>query len=165
MKTKNKKIEDHLTLNQMNDLLKEYRDSYEIYRHLLLIRMVYKGETISKASDNLNISRKTGERWIKDYNKSGFDGLTSKYSNCGRKSLLSDEQKLFLKDKITGNEEAYDLKKVKKLIKDEFEIEYSDKQVWVITREKLGLNYGKPMLKYNTRPENAEMKLKKNSND
>ena len=165
MKTENKKIENHLTSDQMNDLLKEYRDSYEIYRHLLLIRMVYKGETISKASDNLNISRKTGERWIKDYNKSGFDGLTSKYSNCGRKSLLSDEQKQFLKDKITGNEETYDLKKVKKLIKDEFGIEYSDKQVWVITREKLKLNYGKPMLKYNTRPENAEMKLKKNSND
>lgn len=158
----NKKVVEHLTLSEMNDLLKEYRDSYEIYRHLLLIRMVFKGETISKASDNLNISRKTGERWIKDYNESGLDGLTSKYSNCGRKSLLTDEQKKYLKDEITGNEEAYDLKKVKKLIKDEFGIEYSDKQVWVITREKLNLNYGKPMLKYNTRPKNAEKSLKKN---
>ena len=155
MKTENKKVKNHLSLNEMNDLLKEYRDSYEIYRHLLLIRMVYKGETISKASDNLNISRKTGERWIKDYNELGFDGLTSKYSNCGRKSLLSNEQKQYLYDKITGNEENYDLKRVKKLIKDEFDIEYSDKQVWVITREKLNLNYGKPMLKYSTRPENV----------
>ena len=162
MKTENKKVVEHLTLNEMNDLLKEYRDSYEIYRHLLLIRMVFKGETISKASDNLNISRKTGERWIKDYNESGLDGLTSKYSNCGRKSLLTDEQKQYLKEKITGNEESYDLKKVKKLIKDEFGIDYSDKQVWVIIREKLNLNYGKPMLKYNTRPENAEESLKKN---
>lgn len=143
MKTENKKVEDHLSLNEMNELLKEYRDSYEIYRHLLLIRMVFKGETISKASDNLNISRKTGERWVKDYNESGLDGLTSKYSNCGRKSLLTDDQKQYLKEKITGNEEVYDLKKVKKLIKDEFGIEYSDKQVWVITREKLNLNYGK----------------------
>lgn len=33
--------------------------------------------------------------------------------------------------------------------------------MWVITRKKLGLNYGKPMLKYNTRPENAEKNLKK----
>jgi len=75
---------------------------------------------------------------------------------------LSNEQKQFLYDKIIGNEENYDLKRVKKLIEDEFGIEYSDKQVWVITREKLNLNYGKPMLKYSTRPENAEEKLKKN---
>jgi len=129
MKTENKKVADHLSINEMNSLLKEHRHSYDIYRRLLLIRMVYKGETIYKASDNLNISRKTGERWIKDYNKYGLEGLTSKYSNCGRKSFLTKEQKQVLNDKITGNEENYDLKKVKKLIKDEFDIEYSDKQV------------------------------------
>ena len=48
MKSENKKVEDHLSLKEMNDLLKKYRNSYEIYRHLLLVRMVYKGETISK---------------------------------------------------------------------------------------------------------------------
>ena len=46
-------------------------------------------------------------------------------------------KKEFLKNKITGNEEKYDLKKVKKLIKEEFGIEYSNKQVWVITRKKI----------------------------
>ena len=38
---KNKKIKNHLPLNQINKLLKEHRNSYEIYRHLLLNRMVY----------------------------------------------------------------------------------------------------------------------------
>ena len=48
MKTENKKVVEHLTLNEMNDLLKEYRDSYEIYRHLLLIRMVLKEKPFPK---------------------------------------------------------------------------------------------------------------------
>ena len=63
---------------------------------------------------------------------------------------------------ITGNEEKYNLKDVRNLIKEKYGITYSEKQVWVITRQKLNLNYGKPFVKYNTRPKNPEEDLKKN---
>ena len=48
------------------------------------------------------------------------------------------------------------------LIEEKYGITYSEKQVWVITRQKLNLNYGKPFIQYNARPENPEKDLKKN---
>ena len=157
-----KKIEKHLTISEIEAMLKEYKEQYDIYRHLLLIRMVAKGESIAKASKNMNISRKTGERWVKQYNEQGIDGLFSNYSNCGRKSYLTEAQLEELREIITGSEEKYNLKQVHDLIKDKYGVDYSEKQVWVITREKLNLNYGKPFVKYNTHPENPEEYLKKN---
>lgn len=158
----NKKVKNHLELSEIEALMREHRESYEIYRRLLLIRMVTKGQSISKASENLNISRKTGERWIKKYNEKGVDGLFSDYSNCGRKSYLSNEQLEELRQIIIGNEENFNLKDVKNLIEEKYGIQYSEKQIWVITRKKLGLNYGKPFIEYNTRPENPKDDLKKN---
>lgn len=130
MKTKNKKVEDHLTLSEINDVLKEYRFDYLIYRRVLLIRMILKGETISKTSSNLNISRKTGERWLKNYNESGLEGLIPKYSNCGRKSRLSDEQLQQLRKMITESNKYYNIEQVRQLIKKEFNVDYTYKQVW-----------------------------------
>lgn len=36
--------------------------------------MVANGKCIVKASKNINISRKTGERYVKQYNEKGVDG-------------------------------------------------------------------------------------------
>ena len=158
----NNKIKKHLELSEIAEMLKEYRKYYDVYRRLLVIHMVANGESIAKASKNINISRKTGERWVKQYNENGIAGLFSNYSNCGRKSYLTDQQLNELKEIITGNEEKYNLKDVRNLIKEKYGITYSEKQIWVITRQKLNLNYGKPFIKYNTRPENPEEDLKKN---
>lgn len=158
----NNKIEKHLKISEIEEMLKEYKEYYNVYRRLLLIRMVATGETIVKASKNLNISRKTGERWVKQYNKYGVDGLFSNYSNCGRKSYLTNAQLQELREIITGNEKNYNLKDVHDLIEDKYGVNYSEKQVWFITRKKLNLNYGKPFIKYNTRPENPEDDLEKN---
>ena len=54
------------------------------------------------------------------------------------------------------------LKKAQKYISDNFDVYYSYKQVWEITRNKLDLNYGKPFLKYKERPENYKEEFKKN---
>ena len=158
----NNKIEKHLELSEIAEMLKEYKKYYNVYRRLLVIHMVANGESIAKASKNINISRKTGERWVKQYNENGVGGLFSNYSNCGRKSYLTDQQLKELKEIITGNEEKYNLKDVSNLIEEKYGITYSEKEVWVITRQKLNLNYGKPFIQYNTRPENPEKDLKKN---
>uniref|UniRef100_UPI0009ED40B6 helix-turn-helix domain-containing protein n=2 Tax=Methanobrevibacter oralis TaxID=66851 RepID=UPI0009ED40B6 len=114
----NNKIKKHLELSEIAEMLKEYRKYYDVYRRLLVIHMVANGESIAKASKNINISRKTGERWVKQYNENGIAGLFSNYSNCGRKSYLTDQQLNELKEIITGNEEKYNLKDVRNLIKE-----------------------------------------------
>ena len=130
----NNKIKKHLDLSEIAEMLKEYREYYNVYRRLLVIHMVANGESIAKASKNINISRKTGERWVKQYNENGIAGLFSNYSNCGRKSYLTDQQLNELKEIITGNEEKYNLKDVKNLIKEKYGITYSEKQIWVVLR-------------------------------
>ena len=140
----NNKIKKHLELSEIAEMLKEYRKYYDVYRRLLVIHMVANGESIAKASKNINISRKTGERWVKQYNENGIAGLFSNYSNCGRKSYLTDQQLNELKEILTGDEEKYNLKEVRNLIKEKYGITYSEKQIWVITRQKLNLNYGNP---------------------
>ena len=46
----NNKIEKHLELSEISDMLKEYKEYYNVYRRLLVIHMVANGESIVKAS-------------------------------------------------------------------------------------------------------------------
>ena len=161
MVERNKKIADHLDLDEIKDVMKEYKDSYDMYRKLLVISMVYQGETISQASNYVHTTRKTGERWVKNYNEKGLEGLYSNYHNCGRKSKLTNEQLAELKEIITSSDESYTIDDVQILIKDLFGVNYDYKTVWHIVRKKLGFNYGKLFIKYSKRPEDAEEHLKK----
>ena len=86
-----------------------------------------------------------------------------KYKNCGSKCRLNNEQLLELSKILTDQNESYTLKDAQKIIQEQFGVSYSPKQVWVITREKLGLNYRKPFITYKEAPENAEELLKKNN--
>ena len=54
----NKKIADHLELDEIKSVMREYKDSYDMYRKLPVISMVYQGETIFKASDYVHTTRK-----------------------------------------------------------------------------------------------------------
>ena len=62
--------------------MEEYNDSYDMYWKLLVISMVYQGETIFKASDYVRTNRKTGERWVKNYNENGLEGLYSIFEHA-----------------------------------------------------------------------------------
>ncbi|MCC7553753.1 MAG: helix-turn-helix domain-containing protein [Methanobacteriaceae archaeon] len=145
---RNISIEDHLDIDYINDLLSEYKKSYMIYQRLLFIKMLKEGKTVKDASEFLNVNRASGSRWLKLYNEKGFEGLIPNYDNCGRNCYLTNEQKEELKQIISNSDENYTLKRIQKLIKEKFNIEYSEKQVWVIVREKLGFNYGKPFTKH-----------------
>lgn len=155
------KIEEHLTDKELNDIIKEHKDSYNIYRRAYLIKMVKKGDTIKKASKIMNVSRKTGERWVKEYNEKGIDGLMPNYSNCGLESELDDEKLKILYEAITNSDKRLTIEDVREMIYTLFKIEFSYNHVWFITRKKLGLNYGKPFIKYEGRTEDDVKIFKK----
>lgn len=156
------KIEEHLTDKELNDIIKEHKDSYNIYRRAYLIKMVKKGDTIKKASKIMNVSRKTGERWVREYNEKGIDGLMPNYSNCGLESELDDEKLKILYEAITNSDKRLTIEDVREMIYTLFKIEFSYNHVWFITRKKLGLNYGKPFIKYEGRTEDDVKIFKKN---
>lgn len=141
--------------------MKKFRDNVQVYERLLFTRMLLKKKSITEASDLLNIRRKTGSLWLKEYNKNKMDSLIPDYSKVGSKSKLTDEQLKELEEEITREDTHYNIKAVQKHIKDTYGVEYTYKQVWVITREKMGLNYAKPFLKFKDRPKNYKELLKK----
>ncbi len=156
------KIEGYLTNEQLDDLLKEHKGSYNIYRRVLLIKMVKNGDTIKNASKIINVDRKTGERWVKEYNEKGIDGLLPNYSNCGLKSELDDDKLKILEEIITNDDKGYTIEDVRQLIYELFGIKFSYSNVWFITRKKLGLNYGKPFIHYEGRSKEDMVLFKKN---
>ena len=154
MKTLDKLEKEEIKL--LEKYLKEYRQAYNIYIRILAVRMVKLGQSRTAVGEYLHKDRKTVGKWVNDYNEQGIDGLIPDYSKCGTKSKLTNEQLLELKNALTDPNESYTLKDAKKLIELEFEVTYSDKQVWEIVRKKLGLNYRKPFIIYNEAPEDAE---------
>lgn len=158
-------INESLNQQEIIDLkkeLKKYKKEYNLYRRILAVLMVKSGETRKKAAEYLDVHRNTVGTWVKDYDKMGIEGLKSDYSNCGAESRLTDEQLKDLYKILTNPNEHYTLRDARNLIKKNYGIEYTPKQVWVITRKKLGLNYRKPYLVYDKAPENADEIFKKN---
>lgn len=153
-------IEDHLTMEEINKLINDLKIEVNLYKRLLFLKSLKKGVSVTHASEFVGVNRGTGFRWIKQYNKNGLDGLIPKYGG-GRPSFLSDEQLQELKKILADLNENYSIHEVQALIKEEYNVEYSYKQVWEIVRKKLALNYSKSFPVYENKPENSEKILKK----
>lgn len=148
-------------IKELQNELKKYQKEYKLYKRIQAVLMVKLGETRAQAAKYVDVHRNTVGAWVKNYDESGLDGLKADYSKCGAESKLTTEQLNELYEMIIDPEAHYTIKDVKKLIKDKYEVDYSMKQVWIITRIKFGLNYKKPYLIYKEAPENADKIFKK----
>ena len=146
---------------ELENYLQEYKKSFNIYLRILAVRMVKLGETRTFVGEFIHKDRKTIGRWVNNYDENGIDGLIPDYSNCGAKCKLTNEQLLNLKEKLKNPDESYTIEDARKLIKDDYNVEYTYKQAWEIVRKKLGFSYCKPFIVYNEAPENAEEIFKK----
>ena len=81
-----KKIEGHLELDKIKEVMKEYKNSYNMYRKLLVISMVYQGKTISQASNYVHASRKSRNR--------AATAASRRFSRYAGKSSISNGQRL-----------------------------------------------------------------------
>ena len=158
-------INESLNQQEIKDLkkeLKKYKKEQDLYRRILAVLMVKSGETRKKTAEYIDVHRNTVGTWVKNYDKIGIEGLKSDYSRCGAESRLTNEQLKELFEILIDPNEQYTLRDARNIIKEKYDIEYTPKQVWVITRVKLGLNYRKPYLVYDKAPENADEIFKKN---
>ena len=155
------KIKNKDVIKELTDKLKDYKHDFKMYIRILAVRMVKLGETRSNVGEYLHVNRQTVGKWVRIYDKNGIDGLEPDYSNCGAKSKLSKEQLNELKEILVDPDSHYTIKQARKLIKDNYNVEYSIKQTWEITRVKLGLNYRKPFIRYAEEPPEAKEEFKK----
>lgn len=139
-----------MTISNKNDLkeikeiekeLNKYKAHYKMYIRLSVVKLVKEGISRGEAADAFNVHRKSAENWVKLYYKKGLGGLIPDYSNCGVNSKLTDKQLDKLKKILLDSKKDYDINMARALIKEEFNVQYTYKQTWVIIREKLGLNY------------------------
>jgi len=156
------KIINEDEVKELTKHLKEYKHHFKMYIRILAVRMVKLGESRIKVGEYLHVNRQTIGKWVKLYDEKGIDGLDPDYSKCGVKSKLNDKQLEELYEILTDPESHYTIKEARKLIKNKYKVDYSIKQVWVITRLKFGLNYRKPFIRYKEEPPQAKEDFKKN---
>ncbi len=149
-------------IEELTKHLEDYKHHFKMYIRILAVRMVKLGESRINVGEYLHVNRQTVGKWVKIYDEEGIGGLDPDYSNCGVKSKLDDIQLEELYEILSDPNSHYTIKEAKKLIKDKYKVDYSIKQVWVITRLKFGLNYRKPFIRYSEEPPEAREDFKKN---
>ena len=155
-------VDKTISRNSIRETKREYRQYIEAYDRLTFIEDLYGGKTVKEASKMNNITVQTGHNWLKEWNASGLDSLFRK-KGSGRKPRLNAEDKEKLKKNIL-NKDLTSVREIKKELKEEFGVIYSDRHIRRIMKE-LGFGYGKPYIIPLEAPEDAEEQLKKTYRD
>ncbi|WP_409199305.1 transposase [Methanobrevibacter sp. DSM 116169] len=150
---------DHASVEEIQNRIKRLEQDIKVLNKLYFINDIYHDYSVSETCEKLGITNPTGLKWLKTWNKKGFDGLERKKGSGGQ-SKLSISEKEYLDEKILKNK-FKSTKEVRQFIIDEFGVEYSIRQVERILKD-LNFNYGKPYVLYSKMPDNAEDQLKKN---
>jgi putative transposase len=155
-------IQKHITQEELQKRIKTLETNTKILQRLYFIKHRYDGESVEEASRLVGAAKPVGYEWQKRWNESGYSGLIPKYAG-GRPSKLSDQQKeklqLLLKER-----DAWTTEDVRLLILNEFDVDYTLKQVRIIAK-RFGMNYAKPFTFDYRKPPNAEQNLKKLTED
>ena len=132
------KVENHYTPEEFKKLFNKYKNNAIVYKRLIFINSLIKGNTIKDTAKILDISTRTGTEWLKRYNENGVEGLEPNFHLRGVKSRLSDEQLSELYEVIDKEGNSFTIKDAQNYISKNFSIDYSYKQAWEITRKKNG---------------------------
>jgi putative transposase len=147
------------TAGEYEKELQSFARAKRTYERICFVRMRYKGYSVEESASAAGMSVKTGYNIQELWNEGGMAALEPKF-NGGRPSRMTDEQKEEIKEMLSIN--PVSTKDVRLWIKEEYGIDYSEKQVHV-NLKKMGLHHAKPYPKDHRRPDDAEAVLKKSS--
>ena len=150
-------IEGKMTYDDLNRLIRSLEKSTRILKKLLFIRYRYDGDSVETAAGRIGITKMMGYLWQNKWNAEGYKGLIPRYARKGP-SKMSPGQKAALKEELMHGQ--YKTAQVRDIIRNEYGIEYTMKQVWVIMK-KIGMRHAKPYPHHKRRLGNTENILKK----
>jgi len=150
-----KKVKKWIKKTRLKKLIGRHKQEADVLRKLLFIQLLYNGKTVDEAVVLMDVSLSTGHRWLDEWNDGGYEGLYPKYRNGGRKAKLTDEQFRQL-DELMYEEDFLTTPKVHKMIQDNFNVEYSLKQVREIVH-KLEYSYENGYIIHSKLPEDAPL--------
>lgn len=129
-------IKPHMSVDILNTHIRKFEGDCKTANRLHLIKLAMKLGNLKEACEILDVPLKTGQNWVKKWNKNGIDGLRHK-KGAGRPSFLSKKQFEELDVWMEGVEYLV-TKDVYLYIKNNFNVDYSTKQVERIVKK---LNY------------------------
>lgn len=151
-----KRVIRHISLEELEHLIRNENDK-NLYQRLLFIYNLYELDDVEKACKRVCISNQTGYTWLERWNANRYYGLIPQFRG-GRPRKLNNKDKSKLK-KLLESKGLWLTFEVKALIRKEFGVSYSFRQVARILRE-FDMNYSKPYPKDYRRPDNADDILK-----
>lgn len=141
------------TVEELESLLNNNPD-YIIGARLLALIQIKKGMSSRKLEELFYKSHSRFCTWVKNFNKSGIDGLKNKHRS-GRKPKLDQTQKAVLKSVLQNNRPSdFDFNTalwngpiVVEFVKNRFGVEYKKAQIYNLLKE-LGFTFQKARGKY-----------------
>ncbi len=135
------------SIDEIEKYLKNKED-YRIATKLVCILLVAKGSSSHKAKELNLYSHNQICQFVKRYNEQGIEGLKDK-PKPGRKPKLTVDQLTELKrivlenspDQFGFNSATWTAPLLVKLVKDKCNVTYSDDNIYIILKNKLGLSY------------------------
>jgi transposase len=113
------------------------------------------GISYDLASKICGLNSSTGYVWIRKWNAEGYEGLKDKDTRTGRPPKLDKDDLTKLKE-ILKTRDYWTTNEVRKVIKDQFNVDLAISQVIKILRDKLDMLFSKPYPMDYRKPENAE---------
>jgi transposase len=150
-------IERHISKEDLYQLYKKGNNS-RIKERLLAIIQLYEGKNVYEIANILKRSERTIEHWLSRWNKKGYEGLIPQNTGGKVPKISSEEWDEIIKE-LEGK--GMTIKDVVKYVKDTRGVELSYKRVWKVLRVDKKVKYGKPYIRNNKRPKDAENFLKK----
>jgi putative transposase len=151
-------IKRKMSAEDLDQQIKILEKNVKVLNRLHFIRNRYLGDSVELAASKSGVTKRVGYIWQYRWNEEGYEGLKPKYRG-GRPAQITDKQKEELYQILTERDD-WTTKEIRKLIKDKFGIEFSEKHVRTILRS-LGLKYARPYPKDYRRPADAKEQLKK----
>lgn len=120
-------INKDIPISEIRKVKRDLQKFVDLYEKVSFIEELYQDMTVKDAIENYGKTPQTGYKWLKAWNSEGFDGLFRK-EGSGRNAKLSDYQFKILRDRII-EKELSSISEIKKEIKNEFGITYSERHL------------------------------------
>lgn len=133
-------IKRKMSAENLDKQIKILENDVKLLNRLHFIRNRYLGDSVELAASKSGVTKRVGYIWQDRWNEEGYEGLKPKYGG-GRPAKITDNQKKELYQILTDRDD-WTTKEIRKLIKDKFNVEFSEKHVRTILKS-LGLKYAR----------------------
>lgn len=125
----------NMTKKELDKAIHEYVSPYRTYERLYAMKLLSEGYSFDIVASKMDKSYQTIHRWAKTCESYGVEGLKPNFDG-GRPGKITSDNLVKL-DEIIQNKKEITIDEVHDILLNEFNADYSMKQVWVILTEKL----------------------------